>query len=173
MEVENIQELVKMNLSGDTLSDIDYMAVADYWKNFSELAKACPEVLGKGAFNFIINKSCETQTALMNRKRKYIVYRYCVQISGNLSSDYCFETDNDVDKWLSEEYPILVLKYANIKYRKHELDALTFGDYCHVSGEGDAVYRILDTYCLSPHRPVFQLSNGFNEEVAKCYKVKY
>lgn len=89
---------------------------------------------------------------------------------GNLSANYVFSSDKEVNDWLYSDLPLLEKKYGKLTYTITELDGLKVGDICKVIGEGDEDFVVEKLISYSKNRYGFVLNSGWTEEVAKCYK---
>jgi len=89
---------------------------------------------------------------------------------GNLSANYVFSSDKEVNDWLSNDLLLLEKEHGKLTYTITELDGLKVGDTCKVTGEGDEDFVIEKLIRYSKDRYGFVLDSGWTEEVAKCYK---
>ena len=171
--MSNLKTLVQKNFDGESLTDTEYAKVAKYWEDFSKLVEVCPQVVGKGCQQYVMNKAGETAIALKRRRERNPVYNVAVSVSGPYHCRFSFTNRDALVKWLTSEFPKLKEKYGNtLEYNTQMLDGLQVGDKCHVYGDGDEEYTIVSQFMYSNDRPGFTLNTGFNEEVAKCYAVK-
>ena len=100
-------------------------------------------------------------------------FRWKVSVRGELIASYVFQDLQEVDSWLNFELQNLNKQYdTDLEYKITTLDELKVGDTCHVDGEAQDIFKIIELLRYSPHRYGFILDSGVVEEVAKCYKTK-
>lgn len=100
-----------------------------------------------------------------------MIFKYSAFVSGNYSCLYVFENSQQLDSWTNSEFKKLKNQYGNLLLRVEVLDQLKIGDKCHVNGDGNEIYQILDITKFDEYQYGFILDTGFVENVAKCFKV--
>ena len=105
-------------------------------------------------------------------------FTHSVHVTGNLGSSFSFRSEAEMKKWIASEFPKLKKQYDTIgqqplTYSTRKLEILKIGDQCHVVGDGDETYTILDVVSYSPNRWGIALDSGCTEEVHKCYPIRH
>lgn len=126
------------------------------------------------------NETMLTTTEPTTRKRKkFKPYLFGVTVLGYNKVakshysiiSYSFHDMEEVSKWVESDLPEIKLKWNALTYKVFKLDGLKLGGKCHVRGDGNEVYEIVDVEERSKDRPCFALDSGFVEEVAKCQSI--
>jgi len=102
----------------------------------------------------------------MNNK----IYRTVVHVSGDIVASYVFGRAIDARSWI-DNVLVRMQKENTLTYTIADLDGLTVGDKCQVTGEGSDVFTIEGLIRYSDNRYGFLLDSGDAEEMYKCYSV--
>ena len=100
----------------------------------------------------------------MNNK----IYRAVVHVSGDIVASYVFGRTIDAHNWI-DSVLVRMQKEKTLTYTIANLDGLTVGDKCQVTGEGDEVFVIKGLIRYSDNRYGFLLDSGDAEEMYKCH----
>lgn len=98
------------------------------------------------------------------------VFKYALRTCGAFNSDYVFETKEQREDFLHNEFCRIQQKYPGTKlHGVEELPGFQLGDKCHVWGEGMDVFTIVGVKKYEEHRYGYELKEGWIEGVHKCY----
>ena len=100
-----------------------------------------------------------------------MIFTKAIFVRGDLHSSYCFETEQDRNRWIKEDLPELEKKYGKLEMHQYDLDGLKVGEKCYVRGDGDEVFEIIELLNYSKDRYGFGLDAGWSEEVVKCSRI--
>ena len=100
------------------------------------------------------------------------IFKFGIDVSGDLISSYSFENLDEVKQWEKEIFPLLKKEFGKLTYNIYDLVGFKIGDKCHVSGEGLGIFEIINIIKYSDNRYGFSLDSGWNEIVNKCYEIE-
>jgi hypothetical protein len=149
----------------------------------NEISEELAEIL---LFSFIKSRSLENELSVFIKekiksinleskkeslkKSDFKSFSHALNIRGEYNTTYEFQSIEDVDNFLKNEYPKYKEKYSNITYSILDLEIFKFNDNCNVNGEGTDNFKIIGLNKYSKYSYGYILNNGFIEPVHKCHR---
>lgn len=168
----DVKELVMKERAGEELSVFEYSLVTAYWNQLKDDSDGILDLIMSNGVAVIDDKARQTAKTLKTLLNLTVKYLFSVNVRGDYNAEYAFTSLDKLSAWMvNETMTADDGSHKKVEFRTSELDGLTIGDKCHVYGDGNEIYTIVDVFCSSPNSPMFSLSSGFSEPVVKCYKV--
>lgn len=149
----------------------------------NEISEELAEML---LFSFIKSRSLENELSVFIKEKIKSInleskkeslkesgfksFSHALNIRGEYNTTYEFQSIEDVDNFLKNEYPKYKEKYSNIENSIKEIESFKFNSLCNVNGEGNDVFKIIGIKQYSKYSYGYILNNGFIEPVNKCHR---
>jgi hypothetical protein len=105
------------------------------------------------------------------KKSDFKSFTHAFTMRGSYNTTYEFQSLEDANLFLKDEYPKYKEKYSNITYSILDLEIFKFNDHCNVHGEGTDKFKIIGINKYSEYSYGYILNNGFVEPVHKCHRL--